>query len=434
MASPDLATSSNAMAPDAMADYLRERLGDKVVDTEFAYGQLLVTVTPEAWVDAVHLAKEDEALACRSWEYMDAVDRGEDGFEGVVNVYSVEHRHRVTFKTMVPGGRDEPRLPTLTGVFRGANWSEREVYDMFGIEFEGHPGLLPRILTVENFDGWPLRKEFLLSTREAKPWPGSKEPAEDGAAETAAGEAQTEEPKSAEQKAAEAKERAERAREKAAAMRAKKAAERAQAEGATAEETAGGDTEDVAADQAQAAAGKPEPQTPEGAADIAGTPEAKDAAAGSVAGDTAAGASGDAPGVDEPVDDPEAEAKAGEGAAPAPSGAPGVEEEGRHTGADVQEGERPGAETPGMDAEPGREGTAARAAEETPAPAPEEVGGIPETGQQQVPVKPLADEVDLSEQVTEEDDEPNRPTSSEPPPPPSAGSGTDADDRREGSE
>jgi hypothetical protein len=55
---------------------------------------------------------------------------------------------------------------------------ERETWDMFGIEFDGHPALEPRILTVENFEGWPLRKDFHLASRVAKPWPGVKEPAE----------------------------------------------------------------------------------------------------------------------------------------------------------------------------------------------------------------------------------------------------------------
>ena len=115
---------------------------------------------PNAWVDAVRLCKEDPGLACRFWEFLDAIDRGDEGFDCVVHVYSVEHRHSVTLRTRVPGGRENPTLPSLTGVFRGANWAERETFDMFGIDFEGHPGIRPRILNVENFEGWPLRKDF----------------------------------------------------------------------------------------------------------------------------------------------------------------------------------------------------------------------------------------------------------------------------------
>jgi NADH:ubiquinone oxidoreductase subunit C len=374
------------VTPEALVDYLADALGDRVVDTKVAYGQIFVTVQPEAWVDAARLCKEDRRLACNYWEFLDAVDRSEDGFEVVTHLYSVEHRHGVTLKAAVPGGREKPVMPSLSGIFRGANWSERETYDMFGIEFEGHPRLEPRILSVENFEGWPLRKDFLLSTREAKPWPGSKEPEERKADDTAGSPTAGEAPVSAEEKAAAAKAKAERAKAKAAAMRAKKAEERAaaqrgeepdqtaQAEAAAAQmatteeaedaaaaaeavdqgevvtdpqadaadATGGGDTTDEAAGVVAAAAGEPEPQTPEGAAEIADSAIAKDAAAGAVQGDVAAGAPGDEPNVDQPVHDPEAEAAAGEGAPETASGTPGVEARGRTEGALEQSGDSPG--------------------------------------------------------------------------------------------
>ena len=233
--------------PEAMLTYLSERLESRLLDSVIAYGQLTVVVEPQAWVDTVRLCKEDAALACTFWEFLDAVDRGEDGFDCNVHIYSIEHRHDITIRALVPGGREKPVMPTLTGVFRGANWSERETYDMFGIEFEGHPGLLPRILTIESFEGWPLRKEFQLTTRNAKPWPGAKEPEErkesDATADAGsvtAGDA----PVAPEDKAAAAKEKAERAKAKAAEMRAKKAGERAeeQAAGAAPAPTADPDT------------------------------------------------------------------------------------------------------------------------------------------------------------------------------------------------
>ena len=61
--------------------------------------------------------------------------------------------------------------------FEGASWHERETHEMFGIDFAGHPGLVPLLLP-EGFEGHPLRKEFVLATRVAKPWPGAKEPGE----------------------------------------------------------------------------------------------------------------------------------------------------------------------------------------------------------------------------------------------------------------
>ena len=419
--------------PEAMLTYLGERLEARLIDSVLAYGQLTIVVEPETWVDAVRLCKEDPGLDCRFWEFLDAVDRGDDGFECNVHIYSVQHRHDITIRTKVPGGRENPVMRTLTGVFRGANWSERETYDMFGIEFEDHPGLRPRILTIESFEGWPLRKDFQLTTRNAKPWPGAKEPEErresDATADAGsvtAGDA----PVAPEDRAAAAKDKAERAKAKAAAMRAQKAAERAEEQSAAApaptadpdmtiDEAAGetpddqpasveeqvaasdaqrtteaeaqaagdaepgsdligdsaswfggGDTEDEAAAAAATAAGDPTASTPEGAAEVAGSAIAKDAAAGAAQGDMAARAPQDAPNADEPVVNPEGEAKAAQGAPPTASGSPGVEAEGRHGGAEQQSGAKPAAETPGMTS-PTQDHESARGVQEPPAPGPE---------------------------------------------------------------
>lgn len=385
------------LEPEAMAALFRSRLETRVLDTSIAYGQLTVTVAPEAWVTAARLCKVDPELSFEFFDWLSAVDEREDGFAVVCHLYSVSRLHHVILRTVAPGGREAPRLPTITGVYRGADWHERETYDMFGIVFEGHPRLLPRLLTVENFEGFPLRKEFRLTTRDAKPWPGAKEPEERKHDEDeAASPTSAQTPISPEDKAAAAKAKAERAKAKAAAMRAKKAAERAAAQAATsaeaaaaaqasparrdavaeaAEATGGGDTTDQAAAQAAAAAGEPEPQTPEGAAEIAGTDVAKDAAAGAVAGDTARGAPGDVPGVEQPVPHAETEAEYGEGAPATPSGTPGVEAEGRRAGAVEQAGDAPSSEADSGDgdsdegaAEAGTEGERASSGSETPPP------------------------------------------------------------------
>ncbi|HVL98252.1 MAG TPA: NADH-quinone oxidoreductase subunit C [Egibacteraceae bacterium] len=345
------------MEPEALAAHLCERLGRAVVDVTVTYGQLTLTVEADALAEAARLCKESPALAFDFYDHNAGVDLGEEGFAVVTHLYSLRHRHHIMIRVVAPGGRQAPKVPTLTHLYAGADWHEREVYDMFGIDFEGHPGLLPRLLTVENFEGFPLRKDFLLATREAKPWPGLKEPKEIGSDEEEAADATAAEaPVAAEEKAQAAKTRAERARAKAAAMRAEKQSEKAAAQAASTEEaedagsapageaedaqaaaaekTTGGETAGAGAAQVAAAAGEPEPQTPGGAADVARTDIAKDAAAGAVGGDTAAGAPGDRPGTDQPVHDPESEAKVGEGAPPVPSGAPGPEAEGRHGGAE----------------------------------------------------------------------------------------------------
>ncbi len=132
-----------------------------------------VDVAPEEWVAELTCAR-DEA-GCTFFDWLTAVDELEDGFSVVAHVWSIPDRRHLLLRTRVP--RDEPRLATATGVYRGANWHERETYEMFGIEFVGHPNLVPLLLP-DGFEGRPLRKEFVLASRAAKPWPGAVDPGE----------------------------------------------------------------------------------------------------------------------------------------------------------------------------------------------------------------------------------------------------------------
>jgi NADH-quinone oxidoreductase subunit C len=83
-------------------------------------------------------------------------------FDVVYHLYSVEHRHVLTVKTAVAEGVE---APSVTGIWLTANWHEREAFDMFGIGFAGHPDLR-RILMPDEFDAFPLRKDFPLEGRE----------------------------------------------------------------------------------------------------------------------------------------------------------------------------------------------------------------------------------------------------------------------------
>ena len=225
--SSETSPPATRLAPEAIAALLAERLPEVVTATTVAHGQLTVDVVPEHLPRAAALCKREKALAMDFFDMMAGVDAGEDGFHVVTRLYSTRHRHEVLLRALAEGGREAPRLPSLTGVYRGANWHEREAYDMYGIVFDGHPGLEPRILTVENFEGWPLRKDFLLTTREIKPWPGEKVPkAKEEPAKADAGDEPADEGPSEEEKAAAKKAKAERAKQKAAEMRAKKRAQR----------------------------------------------------------------------------------------------------------------------------------------------------------------------------------------------------------------
>jgi len=157
--------------PAAHAAALAERTGGQAED---AFGQWVVDVPAERWVEALTFAR-DEA-GCAFFDWLTAVDE-EDAFGVVAHVWSIEGRYHLLVRTRVP--REAPALATATGVYRGAAWHERETYEMFGIDFPGHPGLAPLLLP-DGFEGHPLRKDFVLAARVAKAWPGAKEPGESG--------------------------------------------------------------------------------------------------------------------------------------------------------------------------------------------------------------------------------------------------------------
>jgi NADH-quinone oxidoreductase subunit C len=135
-------------------------------------------VPPEDWLAALTFGRD--VAGCDFFDWLTAVDEQDDGFAVVVHLYSIEGGRHLFVRTLLP--RENPVLPTATGVFRGAGWPERETHEMFGVIFEGHPGLAPLLLP-DGFEGHPLRKEFALAARAAQEWPGAKEPGEREATE-----------------------------------------------------------------------------------------------------------------------------------------------------------------------------------------------------------------------------------------------------------
>jgi NADH-quinone oxidoreductase subunit C len=141
-----------------------------------SFGPTAVDVPPEAWV-AVHELLRD-AVGLTFFDFLSASDELTNGFRVVSHLadfWGGAHVDHVLVRTLVP--RDNAVLGSLADVYAGANWHERETYEMFGISFDGHPNLTTLLLPDE-FEGHPLRKEFVLASRVAKPWPGAKEPGE----------------------------------------------------------------------------------------------------------------------------------------------------------------------------------------------------------------------------------------------------------------
>jgi NADH-quinone oxidoreductase subunit C len=139
-----------------------------------AHARATVRVPPAAWPSAVRLARDE--LDCDFFDWLSAVDELADGYTVVAHLWSTTARHGVLLQTLVPA--DAPAVASVVDLFPGAAWHERETHEMFGVDFPGHPGGLQPLLLPPEFVGYPLRKEFILASRVAKPWPGAKEPGE----------------------------------------------------------------------------------------------------------------------------------------------------------------------------------------------------------------------------------------------------------------
>lgn len=160
------------MTMHPVLERLKTQFPDAVVavQEDEARGELSAQVRPDRIVDIGRFLHDDPALAfdhitdiC-SADYPDAPER----FEVIYHFLSLPHRHRIRIKARVT--EDGPSLPTVTGIWRGAEFMEREVYDLMGIVFEQHPDLR-RILMPEDYDeGYPLRKDF---PAEGRGWRGS---------------------------------------------------------------------------------------------------------------------------------------------------------------------------------------------------------------------------------------------------------------------
>lgn len=147
-------------------DHLRERFPDAVVRAEVIWGETVVYVQPAAVLDVVHFLHDDEAeqydylVDVTAVEFRDA----ERPLEVVWHLRSLPYRRFLRLKAELPKGTPL-KVPSVWPVYRGADWLERECYDMFGVVFEGHPDLR-RILMWEQYrEGFPLRKDFPLRGR-----------------------------------------------------------------------------------------------------------------------------------------------------------------------------------------------------------------------------------------------------------------------------
>jgi NADH-quinone oxidoreductase subunit C len=138
-----------------------------------AWARATVDVPKGAWTIAVTAARDD--LGCDFFDWLSAVDELDEGFSIVAHVWSTSRRHGVLLRTR--STREHARVDSIVDIYPGAAWPERETHEMFDIDFAGNDNLTSLLLPPE-FEGHPLRKEFVLASRVAKAWPGENEPGE----------------------------------------------------------------------------------------------------------------------------------------------------------------------------------------------------------------------------------------------------------------
>ena len=144
-----------------MADHLREIGQGIVLSSDIIHGDIELQVNAGTVAQLLMLVRDDRQAAFTQLIDLTAVDYPErkDRFDVVYQMLSMSNNMRLRIVATVGEGQT---VPSVTGVFMAANWAEREVWDMFGIFFSGHPDLR-RLLTDYGFEGYPLRKDFPLT-------------------------------------------------------------------------------------------------------------------------------------------------------------------------------------------------------------------------------------------------------------------------------
>jgi NADH-quinone oxidoreductase subunit C len=204
------AGTAEAEAPEAapptdrhgeIVEALRGALGDDFIEHAYSATEAWVRVAPGAWREAARICKEQLGLSYLTfisgidWKQVDltgvkiwdpeaepgadpgdgpgrwktGLGGGDTRFQVFARLHDLTRHLGLTLKA--DAGDEDPRAQSWVPLFRGADWHEREAWEMYGIEFDGHPGLRHLYLPGE-FEGYPLRKDFPLLARELKPWPG----------------------------------------------------------------------------------------------------------------------------------------------------------------------------------------------------------------------------------------------------------------------
>ncbi len=162
------------MEPLEIAGKLKEKFGSEIETVKEFRDQVSVSVKRGKIMEICGFLHDDPDIYMDFLSDLCGVDYPDrkDRFEVVYNLYSIKHGHRLTVKALVP--ENEPSLDSVVSIWNGANWHEREACDMYGIVFNGHPDLR-RILMPEDWEGYPLRKDYPLKGPEDSEYKGFEE-------------------------------------------------------------------------------------------------------------------------------------------------------------------------------------------------------------------------------------------------------------------
>jgi NADH-quinone oxidoreductase subunit C len=147
-------------------DLLKQRFKEKILSVKTDLGDVVIQVEKDIVKEVLQFLKEKPLdysmlLDLTCVDYMGKKFR----FEMVYHVFSLSKNHRLRIKCRVPN--EDPEIDSVSGLWKNANWLEREVYDMFGIRFKDHPDLR-RLFMYDGFEGYPLRKDYPLRKRQPK--------------------------------------------------------------------------------------------------------------------------------------------------------------------------------------------------------------------------------------------------------------------------
>ncbi|MDP6852320.1 MAG: NADH-quinone oxidoreductase subunit C [Candidatus Marinimicrobia bacterium] len=137
-----------------ITDHIESKTSGKISLIE---GKDVIQVTPDNWLEVATLLKDDTSLQFDYLMCISSYDKGNNKTYGAAyNFFSVQLNHYIEVRVEVEDGTS---IPSVAGLWRAADWHEREAYDMMGLHFENHPDL-KRILLSEDWEGYPLRKKY----------------------------------------------------------------------------------------------------------------------------------------------------------------------------------------------------------------------------------------------------------------------------------